>query len=927
MKRVVWLLSGLVGAGAVFGAVSPALMDYLAGLDSLRQGQYSEAIASIGKAIGQQQDSSFFLARGVAETLGGNAQEAMNDLERARQDRALGREPELWIYVAETLYGFATPEHRLGGPRAPATTAVSMPGNMMQGRDDYPTDYASFVYQEMAAPVAMARQRGGGGPTPQQLASLKQQAGAWFANRAATRKDLAEAHLARARSLHDSGKYADVITTAQFIKPLYPDDPQTLYLAGDSWAALGRQATARKQLTLALTNAPAYQDPYIARAFTAARLGDERRAREDLDVIAKLNPGFANKYRAALEKEIAAGTVNRNPQQVYAQLEQEARGGTLMEPLVQRAIEFERAFANGRKHYDEWYQDQWRQLDAAAAAAPKDPSPLAKAARFLFEESNLARRSEEVEPRHGRVPFRTQTSEALELRKAIALCDAALKLNQNHVASLMTKAMALERLGQMQQAEQIVNYTLQVAPNDPEALSMRAQFLIGHANSMFSRAQALRSPTVTSSSHEETRSDGVYEVTETTYHPPTQQALAEAGQLEAQAQDYLNRSSAAIQAAFNVTRGTLQGRLLQAQWDIGGGRADAARNELIEALKQAPQSLEANWLLADLYSRTNQTDAMEQQLTTTMNLVETSCGWMLHQAWRYISAGNAQAGAKALDTARQINPSDGRVAAYSAVLANMNGNKQETQAQLRVALAVEEAKYRLDATNPAGVSLPRDMQQLALNLRLRDLLGAPLIASNPTAAITALEPGAVWVVRTPRSGRTAEMFGAMLPVPNAPAIPVPAPENAGALLGQLALDYGKALKAGGRTNDAMAEFQLVIGLGWRAGVGGIGNSRGETNFADVAPQRIVDDARLQAAKIRLEQRDCRGAIDVLHWGVIDGPINDQNKDTPDVVKERDAVFNQARNCAGQGSPVQQSRYPYQQQQPTFQYPRPGPPPR
>ncbi len=684
--------------------------------------------------------------------------------------------------------------------------------------------------------------------------------------------------------------------------------------------------TPRKLLTLSLTNAPAYPEAYVAHAFNAARLGDERRARADLDVLQKLKPDLATKYRAQVEKEIAANKAAGDWHLIYDTLVKEARGGALMEPLVQRAIEFQRAANNGRRHYDEWYQDQWRQLDAAAGAVPKDPTPLAKAARFLLEESSLSKRGEEVEPRHGLVPFRTQTSAVLEVRKAIVLCDAALKLNQNHVASLMTKAMALERLGQNQDAEQLVNYTLQVAPRDPQALSMRAQFLIGHANSMYSQASALRTPRSVSNSHQETRSDGVYEVTVTEYFPPTPQALAQADQLDAQAQEYMRRSEAAVQAALAITKGTFAGLMLQAQWDMGSQRFDAAKGELLQAIKQDPLSLEANFALADLYSRTNQTDLKEQQLNTTMNIVETSCGWMLHQAWRAIAAGNTQAVGKALDVARLYDPSDGRVAAYTAVFAQMTNNPAEAQAQLRVALAIEEAKLRLDSTNAAGVNLPRDMQQLALSLRLRDILGRPLVGTNPNAALTALEPGAVWAFRTPRAGRATQMFGAMLPQPNAPAIPVPAPENAATVLGQVTLDYGKALKAAGKTNDALAQFQTVVDFGWKQNVVGIGNGRGETNFGDVAPRRMTDDARLQVAKIRMEQRDCRGAIDVLGWGTVDGPISQETNDTPEVARERDSVFQQARSCSGQGGPSPGPQQ-YQQQQGRPYNPRPGPPAR
>ena len=449
---------------------------------------------------------------------------------------------------------------------------------------------------------------------------------------------------------------------------------------------------------------------------------------------------------------------------------------------------------------------------------------------------------------------------------------------------------------------------------------MRAEFLIDHANAMYSRATALRTPTTTSSSHQETRSDGIYDVTVTTYHPPTAEALAEASELEAQANEYMRRSEAAIQAALAVTKGTFEGLMLQAQWDMGSQRFDAARNELLAAIKQSPYSLDANFALADLYSRTSQTDLKEQQLNATMNLVETSCGWLLHQAWRAINAGNIPAISKALDAARQSDPSDGRVAAYTAVFAQMTGNQPEAQAQLRVALAVEEAKLRLDSTGVAGVNLPRDMQQVALNLRMRDILGRPLIAANPGAAVALLEPGAVWAQRTPRSGRTAQMFGAMLPQWNAPAIPVPAPENAATVMGEVTLDYGKALKAAGRAGDALPQFQLVASFGWTPGIVGIVNGNGQTNLEDLAPARVADDARLQVAKIRKDQGDCKGAVAVLQFGVAGPNLNPATNATAEVAQERQELL---EACTGQRMQQLRPGPP----QGGYQIPRPGPPAR
>ncbi len=918
-KRTVlsFLLCLILGAGLMPAAVSPALEAYLAGLDAIRQGQYGQAAASLNQAISLGQDPAFFLARGVALCLGGRPQDALADLQRAQQSRQLGREPELWIYTTETIYGFATPDHRIGGPRAPATSSVSMPGNMMQGGRDYSTDYASYVYQEMARPIQIARERRTAPPSAADFNRAKLEAGAWFANRAAVRRDLAEAHLARAVTLHNQGKFADVITTAQFIRPAYPDDPQTQYLVGDSWNALGRPATARKQLTLALTNAPENPEAYVARALAAARMGDEQRARADLGVLQKLKPEYYSKYKPDVERDIAANKVIGDWHVLYDNLVKEARAGAPMETLIDHAMRFVRAANNGRRHYDEWYQDQWHQLDLAMAAAPKDPGPMAKAARFLLDESDLIKRGQQVEPREALIPFRTQTSMTNEIQRAVSLCDAGLKLNPNHVPSLMTKAMALERLGQDDQAEQIVNYALQVAPKDPQALSMHAEFLIGHANSMFAQSYGLRQPKVLSNSHQETRSDGVYDVTVTTYIPPSPQQLAQADQLDAQARDFMQRSAAVIQAALAASKGTFDGVMLQAYWDMNTSRGDAAKSDLMQALKMQPASLEANYTLADLYSRTGQVDLMEQQRNVTMNLVEMSCGWMLHQAWRAINAGNFQAIGKALDLARLYDPTDGRVAEYTAVFANITNNQAEVQPQLHVALAIEEAKLRIDSTNPAAANLPRDMQTLALNLRLRNILAAPLVESNPNAAIALLEPGAVWAVRTPRAGRAAEMFEAMVPRANAPAIPVPAPENAATVMGEVALNYGKALKAAGRVNDAMTQFLLVAGMGYKKDVVSVGNGYGDTNFSGIAVNRVTGDAIMNAAKIKMDQHDCQGALNVLQ-DAGGGPINKETAETPQVAQQRQMVFIQAMQCTGHQVPqayINEVNQMYRQQQP------------
>src|SRR5262249_52378114 len=119
------------------------------------------------------------------------------------------------------------------------------PGHVIQGRDDYPTDYASFVYYELATPYAK-------GATPAGRQAMRH-AGAWFANRAAARADLAPAHLARARELYGQGNAAAVLDEVALVRAAYPANPDAHGYAGGAWLALGRPATARRELTIALT--------------------------------------------------------------------------------------------------------------------------------------------------------------------------------------------------------------------------------------------------------------------------------------------------------------------------------------------------------------------------------------------------------------------------------------------------------------------------------------------------------------------------------------------------------------------------------------------------------------------------------------------------------------------------------------------------
>ena len=134
---------------------------YAEGLDALAEGRWPAAVASFTRALESAgDDATIVLARGAASTLAEDFPRALKDLERARRLGLRGREAELWTYVAEAMSGSVSPEHALGGyrPNSGRPGIVSIPGHIAQGRDDYSTEYGSFLaYQLLRSGLETSR--------------------------------------------------------------------------------------------------------------------------------------------------------------------------------------------------------------------------------------------------------------------------------------------------------------------------------------------------------------------------------------------------------------------------------------------------------------------------------------------------------------------------------------------------------------------------------------------------------------------------------------------------------------------------------------------------------------------------------------------------------------------------------------------------
>ncbi len=853
------------------GAEPAPLTAYSEGLAQLASGKFAEAAAVLSRAHdAAPDDRRFTLAHAVAEGLGENYADAVAELSRIPPPATgRNREPELWTYVFETMGGFATPMHRIGGARPGEANnrllqneAVSMPAHMVQGGDDYPADFASFIYYEMALNAYGRPRQSQQRPDPSLTGPLRLKAGRWFAARFQASPDLAAAHLQRAKELNNEHKFSESLRELQYARIPYPEDPALAFYAGDNWLGLGHPASARRELTYALTLQSGWTAGYLDRALAAARLGDTNRVEADLVVAAELDARETGRWRPQITQALSKAAVTGDPATLLAELEQASRkAGTAQFPpqLVAQAQAFHRAAGARRKRHDEVYQDRVRTLEAAIKVKPQSADAKVELAAYLLRESRSERRSEAVEPRRAPEPYRQRPNEQRDLKRTVELCDAALQIDRRHVRARIEKALALSRLGQDRESETLVDEALALAPRNPEALRLRARYWTERANNLSLQAAALRAPRSASNTHTENRSDGVYEVTVTTYYSPSNADLARANSLDEAAASLYLRAENAIAAALEANKGTLEGDLLLAESQFAHGESSAAESTLKKILAAHSQSREAHEALADLYTKTGRPDLADLERSAAAEQFQTTAGWLLKQAWKKIAAQDFAPARQLLYRARQLDPQDARVPSYLGVIERAGGREEEARAQFRFALLLEEGRL---AQNEPAVSLgeapEHEAQDFGLALKLRLLLSETAVSGEAvqlllrnTSTARLLGPG----------GRAAQMFSAMLPEPGAPPIPAPAPVNMATLLADSHVAAGKALQKLGRADEAQAQFAAAIQYGPTAGVPNIGGRAG-SNFAGNAAGNTAE-AYLELAKQAIRSKDYRAAMNYM----------------------------------------------------------------
>ena len=848
------------GAPAYFDGYHQAMMQ-------LREGQWKEAVATLTETEKLARgDGRLLLARGVARTLMGELADAYSDFDRARlQDT---REPQLWKSVIDCMTNGQLVRQLAGGRGQHWFGGV--PGHLVQGGKDYRTNYASFVVYDMAWPhyLKLAEDK----PFDEKaMAATKARAGRWFANRMLATKDFSSRNFAAAKSLLARDSLVSARELLDFALAPYPFDADMKSASGDLWLRVGRPATARAEYTQALTIAPQLAAAYLGRAEAAAMMGDSGRAELDLK-LAQQN-GIDIKPHVFRLVPILSRSVNKDdPAALLAELDQAAEGGAGVAQLVPVAERLHRAMNGRRLRYDEVYQENIRRLDDAARADDKNIDARLSLAEYLLNE--LDNRGETVEPRRGRVTYRVQHNRGMEVHRAHFYVEKALAIAPKNPRGLVLKGIVLTEMGQETAAAGVIDEAVRLAgAGDAAAVRLLAEFRRRQVARMFSQASALRTPTFTSTSHDEHRADGVWRVTTTTRYDPTQADLARAASLEAGARQLMQQTRGLMEAAVKLSQGTLPGFLLQAAYEDWFGTKARALALLREAVRTFPKEIAGHDALAD-YLRINgmRDDALEAE-AAGLQLVHTTGGPLLTRAWINVEKQGFGPLLDMLQRARKLDPGDVRATAYLAEAERDLQDKNKSAALFKVAAALETARLAIDEQG-VGKNWPRRADDMAALIATHLMLArAAGHFKQDNEEISHYEAVMAMAKRYPPDGRETPMFGSVFITAQANRVPVPATPNGARLASTAFLGAGNWYKARNRNDDAAQCFAASAKLGVPAGndpFPGGNTPRPNIGTTDPADSNFNDrggassgEAMIELAKIEIEKKNYKKAFGLL----------------------------------------------------------------
>ncbi|MEM9621829.1 MAG: tetratricopeptide repeat protein [Pseudomonadota bacterium] len=823
----------------------PVLLNYLGGLEGLRQGEFGAAADAFNQGLlVAPDDQRLLLARAVAYLLSERFEAAKQDLFRLPQQN---RHVQVWNYARSVMTKDMT-----GLPSVPSNMVQSyqevacnsdgafVPGHVIQGDNTYGTDYASHVIYEVAR--TYARITCGHSVNRSEVDQLLHSAGRWFAHLNMARPELVAYQLQTANHLLSEGDLPGAQNYAQFAALSGSSAPEVVDLIARIDLAAGRSVSARRGFTRALAMGSRTTDTTMGRTIAQLRIGDTQAAEADLSRVRSRDSNAYERWEDEVEdaEDVApeqADTDSAELIQALASATREVRSEQELNVLAQSV---QQHFESKRLRFDEIYEATLRKLLEAAYSDTDNPEHWIAASRYLLSEVEL--RGESVEKGRALQPYRHQSSATQELHRALKWADQAISLKPELTTALMLRAEILNQLGNTVEAESIAQRVLQIDPDDAQAAVLFAMFRAQRAANLRSAAAALRAETCSSTSSIEHRHDGVYRVTRRTCTPPTQGELNQARQYDREADRLFGQSQRVMNHALEVSRGTYQGFLLQADIALWQRNFSAAATALRGAVNLDPNDKRAHQGLVLILPRIGEHEAAAQHQVIVNRDLQTTAAPLLKYARQLIEQRQFSTAGPVLERALTLDPQDARVPAYLGVVYDRLNRTSEAQAAYQLALAMETARVDMDG----GTNLPRSIEDYGLYLHVTARLARLLQRKGDHSRAVSVSQQAIEYNAWRAGWRSVHMVTGVLPDFD---LPVP---NGATLVAQMMNFIAKAAQANGDLEEAKQRFNYVINLGPNPEIPNIQSADGSSNFAGYAGEPVAE-AMLGLMEIHIAQ--------------------------------------------------------------------------
>jgi len=346
-------------------------------------------------------------------------------------------------------------------------------------------------------------------------------------------------------------------------------------------------------------------------------------------------------------------------------------------------------------------------------------------------------------------------------------------------------------------------------------LHRKTRIVADRAATLEAQAGALRAGR--SETHQETRSDGVYQVT--THYPPTAADLAQAAELEKQAAACRREANQLSAEADKVESVTIPALVNVGNAALRSGNLPAAARAFNEASRLDPDRTDVLKGQAEVATRQGNTRAAKAFTLLATPLEHSTAASKLQTAWNEIVRTASQNAGELLEAAAKIDPSEARVPAYRAIIAAGRGDAASAAKQRRAALALEEARARLMGTSfLAANAVPLRVEDVALTLAVRRQFAETLLtANNASAAVAACDLNTRIESRFDKFALTEFAPTALLPDTSEPNT-IPDSPSLASLLAWSHLDAGRALLQLAKPDEALRHYRTVLAYnaGWPA---------------------------------------------------------------------------------------------------------------